>query len=64
MPLLCVAEGFLLESLYIDSVGIETFGLHVLILCVPEAYLSQLHNNTHNEDMETFGLNGLILYLS
>ena len=38
--ILCVSEGFLSELLYIHIVGMKTFGLDGLILCVYECLLS------------------------
>ena len=45
------------------TVDIETFVLHELILCAPEALLSELLC-IHNVGMETYDLHGLILCAS
>ena len=42
------------------EVGIETFGLHGLILCASGGVLYELLC-IHNVNIETFGLHGLIL---
>ena len=42
------------------NVGMETFGLHGLILCVSEGVPSQMLC-VHNVDIETFVLHELIL---
>ena len=47
----------------IHTVGMETFGLHGLILCVSEGFLSELLC-IHIVDIETFDLHALILCVS
>ena len=51
------------ELICIHIVGMGTFGLHELILCVYEDLLL-LIICVHNEGMGTFGLHGLILCAS
>ena len=46
--------------MWIHNVGMGTFDLHELILCVFAGFLSQLLC-IHIVDMETSGLHGLIL---
>ena len=46
----------------IHIVGIGTFGLHGLIVCVSEGCLSELLC-IHIVGMETFDFHGLILYV-
>ena len=56
-----MSEGFLSQLLCIHIVGMGTFDLHGLILCVSEGFLSELLC-VHNVDMGSFDLHGLILY--
>ena len=54
-----MSEGVLLHLLCVHIEGIESFGLHELILCVSEGVLSPLLC-IHIVGMETFGLHELI----
>ena len=47
--------------MWIHNVGMGSFYLHGLILCVSEGFLSELLC-IHNVNIESFDLHGLILY--